>query len=115
MTKIGKLFGMAVVATALTLGAQGAQAQDATSIRLTLKNNKFEPAEVRAPAGKPITITVKNMDTTPAEFESKPLRVEKIVPAGGEVTVQVRALQPGKYRFFDEFHEATTQGFLIVE
>jgi hypothetical protein len=51
----------------------------------------------------------------PAEFESKPLRVEKAVPAGGKITLQVRPLTPGRYRFFDDYHEATAEGFLVVQ
>jgi hypothetical protein len=84
-------------------------------VNLTLKDHKFSPAEPTAPAGKPVVIEVENRDTTPAEFESKALRVEKLVPGGGKITVQVRALPPGRYRFFDDYHEATTEGFLVTQ
>jgi len=107
-------FGRAIVFSALVL-AGAAQAQEATVVRLTLRQHRFEPAEVRAAAGKPVTIVLKNADPTPAEFESKTLRVEKVVAGGAEVTIQIRALSPGRYRFFDDYNEATTQGFLIVE
>ena len=90
-------------------------AQQATTVRLTIKDHKFQPSEVRAAAGKPVTIVVKNLDSTPAEFESKTLRVEKIIAGGAEVSIQVRALAAGRYRFFDDYHEATTEGFLVVE
>jgi len=43
------------------------------------------------------------------------LRVEKVVPGGGTITVQVRALKPGRYRFYDDYHEETTQGYLVVK
>jgi hypothetical protein len=43
------------------------------------------------------------------------LRVEKVVPGGGKITVQVRALAPGRYRFFDDYHESTTEGFLVTQ
>ena len=59
---------------------------------VTLKDHKFSPAEPSAPAGKPIIIEVSNLDSTPSEFESKTLRVEKVVPAGGKISVQVRPL-----------------------
>ena len=48
-----------------------------------------------------------------AEFESDALHVEKIIPPGGQASVHVRALEPGRYNFFDDFHRAT-QGFLVV-
>ena len=49
---------------------------------VTLKDHHFSPAEPTAPAGKPIVFEVVNLDQTPAEFESKPFRVEKIVVGG---------------------------------
>jgi hypothetical protein len=92
-----------------------ALAEGAASVKLTLKNHKFQPAEPRAPANTPITIEVTNLDATPSEFESKTLRVEKVVAAGATITLQVRALAPGRYRFFDDYHEDTTEGFLVVQ
>src|SRR4051812_11617460 len=76
--------------------AAPALAQDAATVRLTIKDHRFEPAEVRVPAGKPITLQVKNADPTPEEFESKTLRVEKVIAGNGEATIQLRALQPGR-------------------
>lgn len=34
---------------------------------------------------------------------------------GSKITVQIRALGPGRYRFFDDYHEDTTEGFLVVK
>jgi hypothetical protein len=100
---------------ALFLGPLPAPAQQATVVKLTLKDHRFAPAEPHAPANKPITFVVTNLDATPSEFESKTLRVEKVVAAGGTITLQVRPLSPGRYRFFDDYHEDTTEGFLVVE
>ena len=113
---------MRVVSTAalglafiIGLGAPLAVADDAARVSVTLKDHKFSPAELTAPAGKPVVIELENQDKTPAEFESKALRVEKVVPGGGKINVQVRALAPGRYRFFDDYHESTTEGFLVVK
>jgi Cupredoxin-like domain len=103
------------LALALAAGARVAVAEDAAKVSVTLKDHRFSPAEPTAPAGKPILIEVTNLDTTPSEFESKTLRVEKVVPGGGKITVQVRPLTPGRYRFFDDYHEDTTEGFLVVK
>jgi hypothetical protein len=92
-----------------------ASAEDSATVRVALKDHHFVPAEPTAPAGKPITIEVTNMDPTPSEFESKTLRVEKVVNGGGKITLQIRALSPGRYRFFDDYHEDTTEGFLVVK
>jgi plastocyanin len=105
-------FGLAM---AIGIGAPVAVADEATKISVTLKDHKFSPAELTAPAGKPVVIELENQDTTPAEFESKALRVEKIVPGGGKITMQVRALPAGRYRFYDDYHEATTEGFLVTQ
>ena len=101
-------------AFALALSSVPALAQQAT-VQLTLKGHRFAPAEVRAPANTPLTIMLKNLDPTPAEFESKTLRIEKVVAGGAEVSINIRALAPGRYRFFDDYNEATTFGFLVVE
>ncbi len=104
------------LAIALAAGlAAPALADDAAQVQITLKDHKFDPAEPTVPAGKPIVIQLANEDPTPAEFESKELRVEKVVAGGGAITVKVRALKPGRYRFFDDYHEATTQGFLVAQ
>jgi heme/copper-type cytochrome/quinol oxidase subunit 2 len=110
-----KLIGVAILALSAFAMAPLASAEDATVVKLTLKNHKFQPAETHVPANKPVTIELNNQDTTPAEFESKTLRVEKIVAGGATATIQVRALAAGRYRFFDDYHQDTTEGVLIVE
>ena len=107
--------GAIIVAAILVALAPGAWAEDAATVRLSLKDHRFQPAEARAPAGKPITIVISNLDPTPAEFESKTLRVEKVVAGGGTIIVQIRPLAAGRYRFFDDYHEDTTEGFLNVQ
>lgn len=92
-----------------------AHAQQAVEISITVKDNKFEPATVEAPANTPIRFKVKNLDPKPMEFESKSLKFEKIVTGGSEVTVNVRAQKPGSYEFYDDFHEDTTRGTLTVK
>jgi heme/copper-type cytochrome/quinol oxidase subunit 2 len=114
-TKEGFLVKLHLIGAAiLVLAAAPALAEDAT-VKLVLKDHQFVPREPTTPAGKPIAIQVTNQDKTPSEFESKTLRVEKVVPAGGTITLRVRALTPGRYRFFDDYHEDTTEGFLVVQ
>jgi len=104
-----------LLALAIALAAAPAFADDDTSVAIALKDHKFDPAAPTVPAGKPAIIHLTNQDATPAEFESKELRVEKVVPGGGAIAIKVRALKPGRYRFFDDYHEATTEGFLVVQ
>jgi len=102
-----------LLVSALLLGANAVRADDTVALSITLKDHKFDPAELHAPPGQPIAIHVKNLDTIVAEFESSDLHFEKIVPVGKEATVYVRPLQPGRYNFFDDFHH-DTQGYLVV-
>ncbi len=102
-----------LLGTGVFLGAGAARADDVVMLSLTIKDHQFEPAELHAPAGKPIEFAVKNAGSIAAEFESDELHVEKVIPAGGSATVHVRPLQPGRYNFFDDFHRQT-QGYLVV-
>jgi hypothetical protein len=94
------------------LGTQ-ARAQEAATISITVKNHHFQPAEVHAPANVPIMLRVKNLDQTPMEFESVSLRVEKVVTPNSEGIIRLRPLSPGRYNFFDDFHQETN-GILVV-
>jgi hypothetical protein len=106
--------GLGFAALALFALAPAAQAEP-VGLQIALKNHRFVPAELSAPANEPVTIEISNQDPTPAEFESKTLRVEKVVAGNGKIIVQIRPLVPGRYRFFDDYHEDTTEGFLTVK
>lgn len=103
-----------VLATATFASATGSRAQEAAAVAISVKNHHFQPAEVRAPANRRLALTVKNLDATAMEFESVSLRVEKVIAAGGEGVVNVRPLVPGRYEFFDDFHQET-RGTLVVQ
>lgn len=74
----------------------------------TLKDHKFSPQQLDIPAAQKVKITVKNLDATPAEFESYDLNREKVVGANGTITVFVGPLEAGSYTVFDDFHHDTT-------
>ena len=105
--------GALLVGAALALGPRAAAAEDAVTLSVTLKDHKFDPAELHAPPNTPIDIKIKNAGDIVMEFESSDLHFEKIVPVGREGVVHVRPQQPGRYNFFDDFHHET-QGYLIV-
>jgi len=84
-------------------------------IRLVLKDHRFNPSEVTAPAGQKVRLVIENQDATPEEFESYALNREKIVPAGGSIVVYVGPLKPGRYEFFGEFNASTARGWLVVQ
>ena len=90
-------------------------AGEEVSFELPLKGNQFTPAVLTIPADKRVKLTIKNLDATPAEFEGRDFKAEKVIPAGGEVSLYIGPLKAGSYSFFDEFHEDQTKGTLLVK
>lgn len=111
---IPRLAAVAIGVGLLLAAAPAAQAEE-VEVTINIKDHKFDPAEVKVPAGKALKITVNNLDDTPEEFESYEFQVEKIIGGKQSAVVRVKPLDKGKYNFFGEFHEATAQGTLIAE
>ncbi len=109
-----KKFPFAAVCAITMLSISPSSAQQAAEVQVSYSNGQFQPSEVRAPADKPITLKVKNLDGKAMEFESKSLRVEKVVAANSEGVINVRALKPGRYEFYDDFNEKA-RGALTVQ
>ena len=84
-------------------------------IALSYKDKKFDPPEINAPANTPIVIKFRNLDKDAMELESDSLKIEKVVAAGKDATIKVRAQKPGRYEFFDEYNERTARGALVVK
>jgi len=84
---------------------------------LTIRNHVFEPKEIKLPANQKIKLKVVNEDPTPAEFESKPLGREKVIPGKSTGLINLGPLKPGRYPFVEEYHEteAGAQGTIVVE
>jgi hypothetical protein len=99
------------------LGGVGAtvRAADPPEIPLVIENNKFSPEEIRVKAGAPFILVVTNKDKTPEEFESKQLRIEKVIPGGKTVRLRMPSLKAGTYTFVGEYHEATAKGRIVAE
>ena len=83
-------------------------------VAIAIQDHKFVPSEVPTPAGVKVELLIKNEGAVTAEFESTVLHREKIVTAGGQISIFVGPLDPGTYEFFDDFNRATT-GRLIVK
>ncbi len=111
---ISRKLGLAAACAAALLALSQANAQQAAEVQLTYSGGQFQPNEVRAPADRPIVFRVKNLDGKAMEFESKSLRVEKVVAARSEGIINVRALKPGRYEFYDDFNEKA-RGALTVQ
>ncbi|WP_312224935.1 cupredoxin domain-containing protein [Stutzerimonas nitrititolerans] len=94
--------------------AGGAQAGLPT-YELTIRDGHFEPATLEVPARQRFKIIINNAGSGPTEFESTPLRVEKVLSAGVTSFVVIHPLKPGRYPFFDEFHMDLPEGEIIAK
>ena len=106
------LLSLATICLVLIVSAAAAADLE---IPLTIEKNRFQPAEVRVKAGTPFVLVVTNKDASPEEFESKELRIEKVIPGGKTLKIRVRALKAGSYPFVGDFHQATAKGRIIAE
>lgn len=86
-----------------------------SEFQLVIRDHRFEPSELRVPAGQKVKLMVHNQDATPEEFESHELNREKIIPAGSKATIYIGPLKPGRYPFFGEFNEKTARGVVVAE
>ncbi len=81
---------LAAICVISTLAVSPSQAQQATELHVTYSKGQFQPSELRAPADKPVTFRVKNLDAKAMEFET------------------------GRYEFYDDFNEKA-RGALTVQ
>jgi plastocyanin len=102
-------------AAALILGVAGGAAAQTAEIPLTIEKNRFDPEEIRVKAGAPFVLVITNKDGAPEEFESRDLRIEKVIPAGKTLRLRMPALKAGTYSFVGEYHEKTAKGKIIAE
>src|SRR5260370_1215324 len=104
--------GLEIVLAARGMASVHAVAQE---FNLATRNHRFEPQEIRVPAGKRVSIYVTNEDASAEEFESPSLKVEKVIPGKSKGVVRIGPLTPGRYEFFGDFHADTAKGVVIAE
>jgi plastocyanin len=115
MTRRAMLAAMAWMVVVAGSAVMVAAADSPQEIALTIEKNRFSPEEIKVKAGAPFVLVITNKDAAPEEFESKALRIEKVIPAGKTVKVNVRALKAGAYDFVGEYHEKTAKGRIVAE
>lgn len=89
-------------------------ADELPTFTLTFKaDGTFEPARLEVPAGR-FKIELINASNEAVEFESLPLRKEKVLGPGVNSFVVITISRPGEYPFFDDFHP-NVKGTLVVK
>jgi hypothetical protein len=105
----------ALFTAAVSLAVLPALADDPVQMTIVIKDHKFDPMDIKVPAGKVIELTVDNQDPTPEEFESATLKVEKVIPGSSKGKVRFGPLNPDVHLFIGEFNQATARGTVTVE
>lgn len=103
---------LAVVATAVAVAPAAAAEPE---VLLVIKDKRFEPTELKVPAGQRIKLVVHNQDAKAEEFESHALNREKVVPPGAKAVIYIGPLKPGRYPFVGEYNAKTAQGAVVAE
>ena len=104
---------MRLFALAATLTALGAFAAD--DIAVSIENHRFTPSRIEIPAGQKVRLMVENKDSTPEEFDSSDLRIEKVIPGKSKAPIFVGPLKAGEYKFIGEFNSSTAQGIIVAK
>jgi len=101
------------IAFALLFGIAGRVPAEDRTIALAVEDAGFAPAEIEAPPGARVRLEVTNRTAVAIEFESFELNRERVIQPGQTAAVYVSGLEPGRYEFFDDFHQQR-RGALLV-
>ena len=87
----------------------------AGAIRLEMRGTRFEPVDLRAPAGQPVRLAIENRDLIAHRFVVEPLDVDVGFIPGTEKLVELPAMDTGTYIYVCtvDGHEQMT-GFILV-
>ncbi|WP_425283252.1 cupredoxin domain-containing protein [Martelella endophytica] len=105
-----------VAATALGLAMMlpGLALADDPVFTITFNDGEMTPSRLEVPSDSRFEIRLINEGKTPAEFESIPLRKEKVIGPGVETFIVIKYLDPGEYSFFDDFHPDAPPAILVA-
>jgi plastocyanin len=109
--RINRKIAMFAVLASLAVTAH---AVDLPTFNLEMNDGKLNPARIQVPAGQRIKIAIRNTGKGAAEFESVQLRKEKVLAPGADSFVVIAPLEPGEYKFFDDFHQQA-QGVIVAK
>lgn len=88
---------------------------DGATADIRFENHRFTPETLTLPARQPLLIKVVNASQETIEFESFKLNREIAMSPGQAVTVKLPALSPGKYDFYDDFHQDVPEGAIVAK
>jgi hypothetical protein len=89
-------------------------AADEPTFAIEFKDGTVTPTRVEVPAKTRFKLELKNSGKTPAEFETRSPKWEKVLAPGTKSSLIIRTLDPGEYEFFDDFHPQA-MGMLVAK
>ena len=104
-----------IIGVASLLGAgKPVLAADEPTFAIEFKDGTVTPTRVEVPAKTRFKLELKNSGKTAAEFESNEMKKEKVLAPGTTSSLIIRTLDPGEYKFFDDFHQQA-KGVLVAK
>ena len=94
--------------------AVAAPAED-TIVELRFENRRWMPQTITVPANRQFRIKIVNASKEAVEFESFKLNREKVIGPGETATINMPALKPGSYDFYDDFHADVPEGKIVAK
>jgi hypothetical protein len=104
-----------VTAAAWLTPVERARAEDLPVFVIEMKDGVIAPLRLEVPANRAFKLELRNTGTTPAEFESIELHREKVLAPQSTSFIVFRNLDPGEYKFFDDFHPDAPQAVLVAK
>lgn len=111
--RVAMIASVALLLIAAWVG--GAQSAEDPVFRIEFADGVVTPSRLEVPADKRIELLLVNKGKTPAEFESLPLRKEKVLAPGTESSMIIKGLDAGEYPFFDDFHPEAPPAVLVAK
>lgn len=99
----------------LAIAPGAAPAQDLHTVTVTIRQGRLHPETLEVPALTRFKIVIRNEGPGPAEFESRALRLEKVLASGATSFVVVAPQKPGVYDMFNEFQPGAGGGRIVVK
>jgi Cupredoxin-like domain len=100
--------------TSLLAIGRAAVAADEPTFTIEFKDGTVTPTRVEVPAKTRFKLELKNSGKTAAEFESNEMKREKVLAPGTTSSLVIRTLDPGEYKFFDDFHQQA-KGVIVAK
>ena len=108
-------FAPLIVGAALPAMSVSGAAEDFPVFVIEFKDGAITPSTIEVPSGTRFKLELRNTGLSPVEFESLELRKEKVLGLGVTSFIVIRRLEPGEYRFFDDFHLDMPPATLIAQ